>query len=283
MPNRSKLLAVIGAAGVAIAACTTVRSPAPSHGIAASADPGLIERGRYLAHGPAHCISCHGNDFSGGRSIELGALGTVVAPNITSDPAAGIGALSDDALVRILRYGISRSGRPLVPLMSFSDLADEDLQAILSYLRTVPAVSRPAPEHRLSLLGTVGVNFFLVREGPSAPPAARLAPTQTASYGRYLAHTLANCAGCHTQRSKLTGVFVGPPLGGGMSFDELEGTFVAPDLRQIAAALDEREFIARFRSRGRAQDPSPMPWEAYARMTDNDLGAIHQYLRTLSP
>src|SRR5262245_43497010 len=100
---RSKSLAAIAAAVVAVVGCTTVRSPAPSDGIAASVDPRLIERGRYLAHGPAHCISCHGDDFSGGRSIELGLLGTVVTPNITSDSAAGIGALSDDTLVRSLR------------------------------------------------------------------------------------------------------------------------------------------------------------------------------------
>jgi len=279
MPRYSKLAAV---SALAIAACTTLPETAPSYGIYATADPTAVERGRYIVHGPAHCVSCHGDDLAGGRAFELGPLGTVVAPNITSDPAAGIGALSDDTVVRALRYGISRDGRLLVPFMSFSDLADADLRAIVSYLRTVPPVSRPAPPRRLSLLGRVGVSVFLKREGPSALPPARIAPARTEEYGRYLAHTLANCAGCHTQRSKLTGGFVGPALAGGLRFDEPEGTFVAPDLRPTARLVSEERFIERFRLRGSGSGGSPMPWQTYARMTDTDLGAIYRYLRTLS-
>lgn len=265
---------------IATAACAAV-PPTASIGIRASADPALIERGRYIVQGPAHCISCHGDDLSGGKEFALGLLGTVAVPNITSDASAGIGALSDETLVRALRYGVSRHGRPLVPLMSFSGLADEDLRAILSYLRTVPAVSRAAPPHRLSVLGTLGVNVFLRRQGPAASPALRLQPERTGEYGRYLAHTLANCVGCHTQRNRLTGGFIGPDFAGGLTFEESQGTFVAPDLRSIAAALAEHEFIERFRLRGRDAGASPMPWQAYARMSDNDLGAIYRYLYSL--
>jgi mono/diheme cytochrome c family protein len=98
MLYRSGFLVVI-----ATAACAAMVPPQPSFGIRASADPALVERGRYIVQGPAHCVSCHGDDLSGGREFELGPLGTVVAPNISSDAAAGIGALSDDALVRALR------------------------------------------------------------------------------------------------------------------------------------------------------------------------------------
>jgi mono/diheme cytochrome c family protein len=281
MRNRSKYLVAIGMAALAVAACSTMILPKPDHGIHASLDPALVERGRYIVQGPAHCVSCHGDDLAGGREFDLGPLGTVVAPNITSDAGAGIGALSDDALVRALRYGVSRHGKPLIPLMSFAELADEDLRAILSYLRTVPPVARPAPAHRLSVLGTLGVNVFLKRQGPAAPAPSRLPPERTEEYGRYLAHTLANCAGCHTQRNRLTGGFVGPALSGGLVFEEPEGTFVAPDLRAIANVLAEREFIELFRRRGAETRGSPMPWRAYARMTDTDLGAIYRYLRSL--
>jgi hypothetical protein len=68
---------------------------------------------------------------------------------------------------------------------------------------------------------------------------------------------------------------------------EAAGTFVPPDLRLgptgILNGLSEQDFIARFRVEGRAGLGSPMPWEAFARMTDDDLGAIYRYLKTLPP
>ena len=66
---------------------------------------------------------------------------------------AGIGALSDAELVRSLRYGISHDGRPLVPIMAFAELSDRDLEAIVSYLRTLPADPTPAPASDLSWIG----------------------------------------------------------------------------------------------------------------------------------
>jgi hypothetical protein len=45
--------------------------------------------------------------------------------------------------------------------------------------------------------------------------------------------------------------------------------------------LTEQEFIERFRTRAQLNTPSPMPWGAFARMTDDDLAAIYRYLKTL--
>ena len=219
-----------------MARCSRVprgRAPPRSPAIRALGDPEAIARGRYLVRGPAHCAACHGDPaldderrrgvdipLSGGRAFHLGPLGTIVAPNITSDPVAGIGALGDSTLVRSLRDGISRHGRPLAPFMSFADLADADLQAILSYLRTLPPVARRAPPNDLTWLGAFVINVVL---GPASPPAeapSRLTPARSAEYGRYLAHTVANCHGCHTRRSRLTGAFVGPAFAGGLAMTE---------------------------------------------------------------
>jgi mono/diheme cytochrome c family protein len=293
-------LAVAGIASIAATSCTTVNMPAASYGIHATREPEAIARGRYLVYGPAHCASCHGDPareaelrqgqqvpLSGGRAFALGILGTLVAPNITSDSSAGIGSLSDDTVVRGLRYGISRHGRPLVPLMSFSELADDDLRAVVSYLRSVPPVSQPASPHRLSVLGDFAVRVLLDRRGPSEPPPQRVVPERTAAYGKYLAYTVAGCHGCHTQRNKLTGGLAGPAFAGGLVFDEPEGRFVTPNLTPIAggivSSLSEQEFIERFRVRGRLIAGSPMPWEAYALMTENDLAAIYRYLQALVP
>jgi mono/diheme cytochrome c family protein len=300
---RSKLrtIAVItGAVSSTLVSCATTESPPTRYDIRALADPKLIERGRYLVYGPSHCAACHGDParetemryggeipLSGGRVFDLGPLGRVVAPNITSDSITGIGALSDDTLVRSLRYGISRRGRPLVPIMSFADLSDDDLRAVLSFLRTLPSVARTARQTQLSWLGTLAVNVVLHPARPMRPVPPRVMPERSAEYGRYLAHTVANCYGCHTRRSRLTGAFVGPDFGGGMEFEEHGRHFVAPNLTPIPTgvvqASTEEQFIQRFRSREKSGILSPMPWEAFARMTDSDLAAIYRYLRTLPP
>lgn len=294
------LAALVAALALAPSGCVSQRDSAPSvHDIAASADPHVIERGRYLVLGPGHCAACHGDPalevrrragalvpLSGGRVFDLGVAGSIVAPNITNDPVQGIGLLSDATVARSLRYGVSRHGRPLAPFMSLADASDDDLRAILSFLRAQPPVSRPLPRNRLSWVGSLGLRLMLDPRRPALEPPIPTPPPRTAEYGRYLAHTVANCAGCHTRRSRLTGEFIGPPFAGGMKLKEPTGTFLTPNLTPVrAGTLDctEAEFIARFRVQGRGEAGSPMPWESYARMTDDDLGAIYRYLRTLDP
>lgn len=278
--------------------CASVPEHSPGDSIRATNDPAVIERGRYLVYGPAHCPSCHGDPacedelqsgkevaLSGGRRFDLGLLGSVVAPNISNDPVAGIGAVSDEALVRALRYGVARSGRSLVPIMPFAELADRDLQAIISFLRTIEPVPAAAPSSKFTWLGSLAMGLLLEPQGPTKPPLSGMSPERSAEYGRYLAHTVANCHGCHTRRSKLTGAFIGPPFAGGMKMVEGKGTFVAPNLTPapdgVVQLLSEQEFIERFRVRAQVKTASPMPWAAFARMTDDDLGAIYRYLKTL--
>jgi mono/diheme cytochrome c family protein len=290
----------LGLVAATLISCRSMPEPARSVAIHATENPQIIERGRYLVYGPAHCVSCHGDPkresealtgteipLSGGRRFDLGVLGTIVAPNITSDPVAGIGALSDEALGRSLRYGVSHSGRPLAPFMPFAELADRDLQAIVSFMRTLPSVSESAPPNDLSWLGSFAINVVLEPQGPRLPPPSQIAPERTAQYGRYLAHTVANCHGCHTRRSKLTGAFVGPAFAGGMKMAEPGGTFVTPNLTPSADGIlrniDEQGFVQRFRMRAQVPTQSPMPWAAFARMTDDDLAAIYRYLQTVPP
>src|SRR5688572_8504704 len=105
-----RTLLLTALATVVLAGCVTSDIPSSqSFGIRASSDPHIVERGRYLVQGPGHCASCHGDLLSGGRVFDLGPAGTIVAPNITSDAAFGIGSMTDDEIVRSLRYGISRS------------------------------------------------------------------------------------------------------------------------------------------------------------------------------
>ena len=100
---------------VAVRQDRTFDVPVPS-GVAASTDPAVIERGRYLATGPAHCSGCHVRpedveavkrgeevDLVGGYTFAIGPVGTIYATNITPDPTHGIGENSAGHLARVLR------------------------------------------------------------------------------------------------------------------------------------------------------------------------------------
>jgi mono/diheme cytochrome c family protein len=120
----------------------------------ASADP--VRRGAYLVT-IGHCMECHSawsrgvSDFKtglgrGGRVFPTregsaeGSPGSI-APNITSDPAAGIGAWTDREIGRAITQGIGRDGRMLKPPMAYgyyAGLREADLADIVAYLRTVP-------------------------------------------------------------------------------------------------------------------------------------------------
>jgi mono/diheme cytochrome c family protein len=299
---RLKVLAaaVIFAGAVLSISCTSTTVPRGGYAVRAVDDPRVLARGRYIVYGPGHCPACHGDPvrqdearlglevpLSGGRIFDLGLAGSIAAPNITSDVSTGVGAVSDDALVRTLRYGISRHGRPLAPLMSFSDLTTADLQAVISFLRTLPPVEAPQARSGLNWLGALGFETIMRPQGPSLAPRQQIQPSRTAEYGRYLAYTVANCHGCHTLRSKLNGAYIGPAFAGGLVLREGAARFVTPNLtpgdRGVMAHLTEEKFIGLFRERMRWRSGSPMPWGPFSRMSDSDLGAIYRYLLTLPP
>ncbi|MBI4274396.1 MAG: cytochrome c [Rhizobiales bacterium] len=125
--------------------------PGAEKPIAASALNDKVKKGFYLAT-IGHCMECHtplgprGRDFVGelGKSgFELkGPWGVSVARNITTSKTKGIGAWSDDEIKRAITQGISRDGSKLKPPMGYhyyAKMTASDLDAIVAYLRTVPA------------------------------------------------------------------------------------------------------------------------------------------------
>lgn len=109
-------------------------------------------RGAYLVEGLAHCSSCHSPrglmmQEVGGKAFAGGSLGDWYAPNITSHPISGIGGWTDDELAQYLKTGRvegkGQAGGGMAEAVSnsLSKLRDEDISAIVTYLRTVPAVA----------------------------------------------------------------------------------------------------------------------------------------------
>jgi len=110
-----------------------------------------VKKGFYLAT-IAHCMECHtpmgprGRDFAsklGTGGFEFpGPWGVSVSRNITSSKEKGIGGWTDEEIKRAITQGVSRDGSKLKPPMGYhyySTVSTDDLDAIVAYLRTVPA------------------------------------------------------------------------------------------------------------------------------------------------
>jgi mono/diheme cytochrome c family protein len=166
-----------------------------------STDPAVLTRGRHLAESIGACSSkdCHGADFGGGAPIKFGPLGTIRGSNIT---AGGRGAeYSDAELARLVLHGVKRDGRGVrfMPAQDFAWWPDDDVTALVSYLRTVPPVDRPSGECEIGVLAKVLDRTDMIpldvarridhQSRPSAP-----APAATAAYGAFLVNA---CRGCH--------------------------------------------------------------------------------------
>src|SRR5688572_5826471 len=118
----------------------------------ASADPEVIKRGEYLVTAVAHCTACHGSaehvgrrelggtDLRGGFRIEAGPFGTFIPANISTDKETGIGGWSDAELARLIKHGVGRDGKLRVFMrLTNGAMSDDDVTAVISYLRTLPA------------------------------------------------------------------------------------------------------------------------------------------------
>jgi mono/diheme cytochrome c family protein len=289
------LLLIIAAITIAVPLRQNLKYDAPYPNISASADSAVIARGRHLVISSAHCLDCHGNgnkdsilasgkdvDLSGGYTFEL-PLGKIYARNITPDKETGIGNLTDKEIARALRYGVHADGTPLFDFMPFHNTSDEDLTAIISYLRSRPAVKHKVPEHQLNAMGKAVKAFVIKPVGPSEEVPVSVKPDSTAKYGAYIVNNVANCKGCHTQRD-ISGKFTGPLLAGGHAFGDPGLELAPPNLTTDSSSRifnwTQKDFMNRFRQ-GKLIPYSHMPWSSYSRMTDLELVAIYKYLKTV--
>jgi len=275
---------------------------APFPNLHATKDSAIIERGRYLAYGPAHCSGCHtpaaeqqkvmnGDElpFKGGLEFVL-PIGTLYSKNITPDDETGIGKVADSVLARSLRYGVARDGRALFDFMPFHNLSDEDLIAVLSFLRAQPPVKNEVPDNKLNFMGKAVKAFLIKPVGPDGEVSKTVKQDTTAEYGKYLATYVTNCRGCHTNRSLMTGEYTGPFFAGGLKFESSteKGAYcVTPNLTPDKetgkiTGWTQQQFIDRFRLK-KIIAASDMPWDQFRKMSDNDLKAIYQYLISLEP
>jgi mono/diheme cytochrome c family protein len=247
-----------------------------------------LERGRYLVETLAACGNCHtpkgpngplqDKKFAGGDIIKHADF-TAVTPNITPDPETGIGKWTDHQIFLAIREGKRPDGSllgPAMPSRSYRHLADEDIKAMVAYLRSLPPIynaiaakshyDEPLPPNWGPPVGRV-----------EAPPKA-----DTVAYGEYLAGPVARCMDCHTQRRPGEATRLGA---GGKEFHGPWGISVSADLTPSGLGDWSEAEIERAIRTGISRDGHklfpPMPFAAYRNMAADDMVALVAYLRSL--
>lgn len=298
-----RALVVLAVLALVLVTVVLVRSrrtfDAPYPALQASKDPKVIARGRYIAYGAAHCVNCHTPNSQtelvkagatppliGGHVFD-GPFGTVTTPNLTPDKETGIGRYTDAELARVLRHGVRADGRAVLPFMGAQNLSDEDLVAVISFLRSQKPVRHEVAGRKFNLLGKAILAFAIKPIGPSAPVRRHNPPHGSEESGEYMATAVANCASCHTKRNLLTGAFESPRFSGGMVFPlDKERVIVTPNLTPAKAGRittwSEEQFVGRFGA-GVGIPGTHMPWRQYQTLTETDVRSIYRYLRTLEP
>jgi mono/diheme cytochrome c family protein len=160
-----------------------------------------------------------------------------------------------------------------MPSDQYRPLSDEDVGALVAYLRSQPAVTRELPTTQVNVLGAavIGAGVFPIsRQAPVVGKVTAPSVGSTAAYGEYLV-AIGGCAACH-----------GAGLRGGMD----QFVPIGPNLPALVGTWTTTGFVTMMRTGvdpyGRTIDPDQMPWDLYARtFTDEKLQAIDVYIRTL--
>ena len=229
------------------------------------------------------CEACHGVDLEGVVYLDNPAIGQVITPNLTSGEG-GIGEERTDLdLIRAIRHGLGPDGTPslFMPSTEFYFLSDQDLGAVLAYIRSKPPVDNyPAPS-QLSTTGFIVMNLtreitFLPAElipHDQEPPFAP-EPGLTPEYGEYLALSCPVCHGLTFSGGEIPGF---PP-------EWPAAANLTPGKGSRLPNWGEEGFIQIIRrgeKHGRSIHPDYMPWTSYRYMSDLELRAVYIFLNSL--
>ena len=279
--------------------------PAPDMQVGMTHD--CIERGDYLANHVMVCIDCHslrdweifsgppitGTEGGGGEFFgrEFGFPGDMYSPNITPYALAD---WTDGELFRAIASGVTPDRKALFPLMPYLDygrLDEKDIMDVIAFIRSLPPIENTVPERDLDFPVSLIVNTI--------PKKAELVErphiSDRLAYGEYM-FTAAACKDCHTAATG--GRVVGEYLAGGFVFplpdgSVLRSTNITPHPATGIGMWNEAFFVNRFRAYtdstyvpervASGQFQSVMPWIMYGGMSEEDLGAIFTYLRSVPP
>ena len=245
------------------------------------ADPARLDRGRYLFE-TRGCTECHGTDGRGRAFINDGAF-RVIGPQIAPGSHSAVASYQVEDWIRTIRHGVAPSGHALMvmPSEDYNRMSDDDLGALIAYLRSMPSVDGLARVIDLPLPVRVLYGVGVIQD--AAAKIDHLLPVQVAvpvrsdvAYGRYVTTMCIGCHGEHLSGGKIPGA---PP-------DWPAAANLTPGEGSVMPRYAQLEAFAALLKSGKRPDGSAiavMPFDSLSRMDRTEVAAIHAYLGTLVP
>ena len=291
----SRLLVILLALG-ALGSVTmwVLSAPRPALKGASTDQKGDPVKGR-LIFAAGDCASCHASPGQPDR-LQLGGglalaspFGTFRPPNISSDAVDGIGAWRTTDLANALLSGVSPAGThyyPAFPYTSYAKMQPGDVNDLMAYLRTLPAVSGRSPPHDLNLLfrfrrivGLWKIVFF-----DRTPIVSEPNRDDVWNRGQYLAEAVAHCAECHSSRNLFGAIKPDTRFAGGT---DPEGVGYIPNITPTRMAdWSDRQVAEMLKSgntpnHGRAGSSMTDVVTNTAMLPQSDRDAIAVYIKSL--
>ncbi|MCX5512411.1 c-type cytochrome [Kaistia algarum] len=277
---------------MALAVALVALSPS----LAGAATKAEIARGDYLVNGPVACGNCHtprdakmqpieDKAFAGGFPFSDPGFQSFSA-NITPDKETGLGNWTDAEIIHAIREGANKDGRiifPPMPVPTYNNMSDDDVKAIVAYLRTLKPIKNEIPMAKYSIPQAT----MPPAKGLPAPPK-----TDKVAYGGYIVNALSHCFECHTSPGANGAPDFKNGLGAG-GFEIVLGPGV--NVRTANITSDPETGLGKWTDaeiktaivdgigpKGGHLAP-PMPYSNFKKMTNEDLDAVVAYLRTVPP
>ena len=270
--------------------------------------PALVAPGQLPAYTPdlanglttfnaGGCSSCHAVPGQPDRTRLGGGLavpspfGTFYVPNISPDPANGIGRWTEADFVNAVIKGTSPAGAhyfPAFPYTSYQHARIEDVRDLFAYLKTLPPVLGKVRDHDMpfpfSVRRNVGIWKLLFMDGkPFMPDTGRSVEWNR---GAYLVNSLGHCAECHSPRNFLGGIVAAQRFAGGPN---PEGEGWVPNITQKGLADWSAKDIAYFLETGETPDGDSAGGSMVrvikntSQLSAGDRAAIAEYFKSLPP
>lgn len=268
--------------------------------------PENIAHGEYLANHVAACVDCHSSrDWSrfsgpmlegtlgqGGEFFgrQMGFPGDFYSKNLTS---THLGDWTDGEIFRAITTGVSKDGKalfPVMPYLYYGQMDRQDIMDIIAYLRTIDPIDNETPTSQADF----PMNFIINTIPHEADFHSRPDKTDKLVYGAYLTNVAA-CMECHTPVKKGQPI-IDQAFSGGREFEMpggiLRSANLTPDDDTGIGTWTKEMFVDHFKSYENLENLQQvesgdfntlMPWNMYAGMEKEDLGAIFDYLKSMEP
>lgn len=239
-----------------------------------------LDRGEYLFE-TRGCSECHGANGGGRLMIDDKSTGFFVyTPNITRGGGGAAAAYGDAEWIALLRHGLKPSRMPVffMPSEDYAQMADEDVAALVSYIRTLPPAPEMKAEFRLPLMLKALYAFGAIDDAAAKidhqRPAPARVPESPLEQGKYAANT---CVGCHGE-----GLAGGKIPGGPPAWPAAANLTGAADSAMLRYSSPEAfRQMMRTGKRPDGTTVSVMPFESFAQMNDTELDAVFGFLKSL--